>query len=158
MDIQVGDKIKFEYKRSNTPRNGVVTKIHSNGRFSVKPDGNGYCLNFRADWTHENYTILSVERPDKPKEISFIEPVNEHQKIRELIALSSLLLRLAQTGEATTDHEFDYRIAIDNSNDAILIDHSDEGFDYWIQSKMISSRPLKNVSMLRTLIMYGEED
>lgn len=165
MDIQVGDKITFRYKdrfKESDSKIGFISKIHSSGKFSVKRES-GMALQFRADGTHANYEILSIEKGVKEKAAIAIvdaqdEFVSEHQKTRELIALSSLLLRLVSTGEAKNDITYDYVIAIDNKDDAILIDHCTEGFTYRLLSTPNEfSKPLKNVSMLRSLIMYGEE-
>jgi hypothetical protein len=162
MDIQIGDKITFQYKnyKSNI-QTGVVSKFHSSGNFSVKREKR-HCLQFHADGSHANYEILSIEKGVKQKAAILFtsqnESTSEYQKARELIALSSFLLRLAQRGEATDHESYDYAIAVDTGEDVILIDHCDEGFEYRLQSLPDElDKPLATVSMLRSLIMYREE-
>ena len=91
-----------------------------------------------------------------------IQPVNEHQKTRELIALSSLLLRLGQVlGKRCSSPNFDYLFPCENNPELyISVDHCDEGFEYGLSTDPCGgfpSRPLKNVSMLNALLLYGEE-
>lgn len=160
--FEVGDKLTLQYITNNQTRHGTITKIHSDGRFSVKPQQRGHCLNFRADGTHERYTISSIERPLLQAVRCFEaenHPVNEHQKTRELIALSSLLLRLGQIMERNCSDSFDYFFECKNSSVYIAIDHCDEGFEYTLSTDSVDMmpRPLKNVSMLNSLLLYGEE-
>lgn len=67
MVVQINDKLEMGHKINFTaPRfYGVVTKIHDNGRFTVKLTDSSakrigkLSLIFRADSTHELYEIIS---------------------------------------------------------------------------------------------------
>ena len=91
-----------------------------------------------------------------------MEDIQEMSSTNELIMLSSLLLRLGQTTCEPNSHH-DYAMSIENIKGAfLLVDHDDEGFVYTISKSPEDifggdPLPLKNVSMLNSLLLYGYE-